>query len=281
MTSVRRIVCPSCEAGLKVAATLPPEKRIRCPKCMNAFRFTEARDWAPAARKSVLVPSRKKGAVLSDDDLEPAEPRLPARKKSKKKLTLSRPVLFGLVAVGAVLVIGVGITLALVRPWETKKTPSVANNQPGTSQPRPARPRKMPGGEAPPKEPAGGESAGKNSPGGKSSGDAAEGESLPAPAGKEEALPMNLAAGKKIYDALDCAKCHTIGGSQGGGFKKGNRGPNLTRVGADPAHTTEWLSQQIRNPRSHRPNPRMPPYPEDKISSDDLRSLTEYLASLK
>jgi mono/diheme cytochrome c family protein len=97
--------------------------------------------------------------------------------------------------------------------------------------------------------------------------------------GPADSDPMKFAAGKKVYDSLDCARCHAIGGSAGGGFKK-SRGPNLSRVGADPVHTVEWLSEQIRDPHSHRPNSRMPDY-EGKVSRDDLRSLAEYLASLK
>jgi mono/diheme cytochrome c family protein len=109
------------------------------------------------------------------------------------------------------------------------------------------------------------------------------GEELPPPAGKEpsEAAPMQVMAGKKIYDSLDCSRCHVIGTSSGSGFRKGPRGPSLARVGADANHTVEWLTEQIRDPRSHRPASRMPPYGEDKISREDLRSLAQYLASLK
>ncbi len=283
MTPVRRIVCPSCESGLKVAATLPPEKRIRCPKCDATFRFAEARDWARGAVKAATVPALAKGPVLSDEeDIEQVKRRPAARKAVKKKLALGSPLVLGLGAAAAVLVIGGGVTLALVRPWETKKSTSVAKTTPANAEPRPSRPRKMPGGAPGPKE--GGkdpDAAGQKVPDGPEN--AAPSESLAAPAGKEPtgAVPMQLAAGKSVYDALDCTRCHSVGTSAAGGFKKGPRGPNLARVGANPAHTADWLSEQIRNPRSHRPNSRMPAYPEDKISSDDLRSLAEYLASLK
>ena len=38
---------------------------------------------------------------------------------------------------------------------------------------------------------------------------------------------------------------------------------------------------QIRDPRSHSPESHMPPYNESKISTDDLKSLAEFLESLK
>ena len=38
--------------------------------------------------------------------------------------------------------------------------------------------------------------------------------------------------------------------------------------------------QHIRDPKSHTPDSRMPPF-EGKIEEDDLRALAEYLASLK
>src|SRR5437870_653403 len=112
-----------------------------------------------------------------------------------------------------------------------------------------------------------------------------------------------FAAGRKAYVANNCARCHRIGddrpplavgppGSDGPGGKKGGKmggkmsgkmggkGPDLTRVGADPAHTVDWLMAHIRNAKGHKPDSRMPPY-EGKIQENDLRALAEYLASLK
>ena len=42
----------------------------------------------------------------------------------------------------------------------------------------------------------------------------------------------------------------------------------------------EWISEHIRDPKSHKPDSRMPGY-ASKIQAQDLRSLAEYLASLK
>jgi mono/diheme cytochrome c family protein len=77
-----------------------------------------------------------------------------------------------------------------------------------------------------------------------------------------------------VFDSHGCARCHAIGG-QGG-----RRGPDLTRVGADPSHTVEWLSEHIRNPKAHNPDSRMPGY-AGRIPEQDLRALAEYLAGLK
>jgi len=58
------------------------------------------------------------------------------------------------------------------------------------------------------------------------------------------------------------------------------KGPDLSHVGADSKHTTAWLIEHIRNPKSHKADSRMPPF-EGKISEEDLKALADYLASLK
>ena len=113
-----------------------------------------------------------------------------------------------------------------------------------------------------------------------------------------------FAAGKSVFESNGCGRCHSRGGAggpagrsgpmaggpggppQGGGppglgGKRGfARGPDLSKVGADSAHTVEWLTEYVRNPKSQKPDSRMPPF-DGKISGDDLKSLAEYLASLK
>jgi cbb3-type cytochrome oxidase cytochrome c subunit len=59
------------------------------------------------------------------------------------------------------------------------------------------------------------------------------------------------------------------------------RGPDLGQVGADTAHTPQWLAEHIRNPKAHKPQSRMPPFGENKINDADMRALTDYLASLR
>ena len=102
-----------------------------------------------------------------------------------------------------------------------------------------------------------------------------------------------FAAGKKVFAANGCARCHAgaaggamaAGGPMGGGPMGGGRpgmakGPDLSNVGADAKHTTEWLIAHIRNPKAHKQNSRMPGF-EGKISEEDLKALAEYLAGLK
>ena len=61
----------------------------------------------------------------------------------------------------------------------------------------------------------------------------------------------------------------------------GMGGPNLSKVAADPEHTAEWIAAHIRDPKSHRPQSRMPAYGPDKLSDADLQTLVAYLATLK
>jgi cbb3-type cytochrome oxidase cytochrome c subunit len=59
------------------------------------------------------------------------------------------------------------------------------------------------------------------------------------------------------------------------------RGPDLAHVGKDTAHTVDWLKTQIRDPKAHKPDGKMPASKPDKLSDADLQTLVEYLASLK
>ena len=62
--------------------------------------------------------------------------------------------------------------------------------------------------------------------------------------------------------------------------KKGGRAPNLAKVAADPVHTTDWLAEHVKNPKAHKPESKMPPF-EGKLSADELKSVTEFLSTLK
>jgi len=121
-------------------------------------------------------------------------------------------------------------------------------------------------------------------------------ESSPDPA--DAALSGPYAAGRKVFNANGCAKCHTVGKTSGsqmaggqpggqapGGFGPGGRGgmqkgPDLGKVGADPMHTSQWLADHVRNPKAHKAQSRMPSY-AGKIKEEDLLALADYLASLK
>jgi mono/diheme cytochrome c family protein/Zn-finger nucleic acid-binding protein len=249
--AIRRLPCPSCGVGLKVADTVPVGKKINCPKCGVGFGVP-GEDDEPDTREAVAARPRRAAPPPDDeddDDREREVERRPRKKRRKKKKAASNmPLILGLVIGAAVLLIGAAVVLAVVRPWE-QKTATVATNNPTPSRPETSATRVEPRpGLADTRQPGG------------------------------ETLASG--SGKQIYDSLDCSRCHSIGGSLGGGKKKRGPGPDLSRVGANPSHTVEWISEPIRNPRSHRANSRMPGY-EEKISREELRSLAEYLASLK
>ncbi len=124
------------------------------------------------------------------------------------------------------------------------------------------------------------------------------------------------AAGKKVYAANNCSRCHSGGvaggagrggpggppmagaprgpggpggppmagppggpGGPGGRGRGMGRGPDLAHVGKE--HPLDWLKAHIRNPKDHKPDSRMPAFGPNKISDTDLQALAEYLASLK
>jgi mono/diheme cytochrome c family protein len=58
------------------------------------------------------------------------------------------------------------------------------------------------------------------------------------------------------------------------------RGPDLGNAGQDPDHTVDWFKAYIQNPKSKKPNARMPSF-QGKIKDEDLTALADYLASLK
>lgn len=99
------------------------------------------------------------------------------------------------------------------------------------------------------------------------------------------------AAGKKVFVANGCFRCHAINGVRGSGGPggpgalgrppgRGGRGPDLGKVGTDESHTASWLMEYVRNPKSKKADSRMPPF-GGKIKDDDLTALADYLAGLK
>ncbi|HEV3143589.1 MAG TPA: c-type cytochrome [Gemmataceae bacterium] len=115
------------------------------------------------------------------------------------------------------------------------------------------------------------------------------------------------AAGKKVLQNSGCFRCHTVDGARGavgggmpmggpppggpgpdgpgpGGPGKGmmgSRGPDLGKVASNPERNVDWFIKYVRNPKSVRPEARMPSFDETKIKDSDLKALAEYLASLK
>lgn len=117
------------------------------------------------------------------------------------------------------------------------------------------------------------------------SGPAPDGANATAPTADAANVPAQFAAGRKVFDSNGCARCHSLGegGTPQGPPESGPRrpkGPDLSQVGANPAHTVPWIEEHIRNPKSHKPESKMPAFAE-KISAEDLTALAEYLASLK
>lgn len=82
------------------------------------------------------------------------------------------------------------------------------------------------------------------------------------------------AAGKIVYASNGCARCHALAG-QGG-----RSGPDLSHVGAESSHTSDWLVAYIKDPKTHNPGSRMLAF-AGKITDKDLLALGAYLASLK
>ena len=80
-----------------------------------------------------------------------------------------------------------------------------------------------------------------------------------------------IALGKKVYEQNRCDLCHKIGD------KGGAVGPDLTQVGNQ--RNPQWLEEQMRNPKLHKPDAQMPPYPQ--IPESELHALVGYLMSLK
>ena len=87
-------------------------------------------------------------------------------------------------------------------------------------------------------------------------------------------VKLDIAAGKKTYEANGCGGCHKIG------EEGGSNGPELTAVGADVKHTPAWLAVHVGNPKKHKEDSSMPGY-ADKIKGKDMTNLAGYLASLK
>ena len=100
---------------------------------------------------------------------------------------------------------------------------------------------------------------------------------------KPAAEPANdeAAAGRRVFLAKPCAACHTVEGTPAAG----TLGPDLTHVGsrrtiaAGLLPTTRGsLAAWIADPQTIKPGNNMPMVP---LTSDELRAVSAYLASLK
>ena len=75
--------------------------------------------------------------------------------------------------------------------------------------------------------------------------------------------------GEDLFSQQKCITCHRFKG-QGG-----MAGPDLTDV--FKRRSTVWMVRQIRNPRSHNPDSRMPSY--EHLDLLDIYALISYLKS--
>jgi mono/diheme cytochrome c family protein len=81
--------------------------------------------------------------------------------------------------------------------------------------------------------------------------------------------------GNAVFDT-NCANCHSTTAPAGGGPKR--KGPNLSKVG--DKHDAKWLADHVRDPKSHKPGSMMPEF-GTKLSDDDIKSVSEFMAGLK
>ena len=67
--------------------------------------------------------------------------------------------------------------------------------------------------------------------------------------------------------------CHTVHG------RGGEEGPDLSQVGAK--RDRAWLERAVRDMRYEKPDTKMPPVPPEKLSDQDLKTLLDWLTSLR
>ena len=77
--------------------------------------------------------------------------------------------------------------------------------------------------------------------------------------------------GKHVFEEYRCDLCHKIG------EKGGIVGPDLTHIGSK--RESLWLIEQIKNPKSNKPDAQMPAFPQ--IPETEIHALADYLTSLK
>ena len=78
-----------------------------------------------------------------------------------------------------------------------------------------------------------------------------------------------------------CAKCHAQAGEPGGPGIGGSKGPNLSKIGAEPGRTAEWIADFIRDPKSKRADAKMMPAFKGTIPDDQIVELANWLAAKK
>jgi mono/diheme cytochrome c family protein len=281
MMLTKKLACPSCGVGLKIEDTLAPGARITCPKCGLGFPVPKSNGQTAAASRG-MDPSRAAAAVRTrkppppddEDELDREEPedrpvvkktrkqavadfyeddgpRLRKRRKKRKKSKNNTVLIVSLVVVGILLLGGGGVAAAFFLGLFGKKSDTVASSGPPTSAP--AR-RGPPGGGG---------------------GDGSDRSSRPAETKSSEPAPADGGSasteGRQVFQQ-HCTRCHKTDGSGGG------RAPDLATIGQN--HDEDWFVGFVRNPKSQKPNSRMPSF-EGKLSDAELKAVARYLAGLK
>lgn len=83
-----------------------------------------------------------------------------------------------------------------------------------------------------------------------------------------ELADPQVAAGRRLYDQMNCVHCHKIGG------KGGAVGPALDKVAGD--ETEEWLTKHFKDPKSVTPGSVMPKL---NLLDDEVKVLVAYMKS--
>ncbi|MCE9563085.1 MAG: cytochrome c [Planctomycetes bacterium] len=78
-----------------------------------------------------------------------------------------------------------------------------------------------------------------------------------------------------------CAKCHARAGEPGGPNLGGSKGPDLSHIGSATGMTVDWLTEYISNPQSKRPDVRVMPAFNTKMTPEQIKALAEWLAAKK
>jgi mono/diheme cytochrome c family protein len=86
--------------------------------------------------------------------------------------------------------------------------------------------------------------------------------------------------GPKVTFDRHCASCHAQAGEPGGPSRGSSKGPDLSKIGAAPGHTAEWLADFIRDPKSKRADAKMPGF-GGKLTDAQLKELADWLAAKK
>ena len=97
------------------------------------------------------------------------------------------------------------------------------------------------------------------------------GASLTAAVSVSSQASESVKAGAKLFASQGCEACHTVNG-QGG-----HVGPDLSSIGAQGLNN-QWLTTQIRDPKSHDPSTAMPAF--KSLNDQQVNNLVDFLQSL-